>query len=173
MTGAFIVSDPLVAKIELITRLKEHSRMGWIGLLICSLLFCISVITPANAQTSNEKGAGVSRLVGNWTGESVCANKEKFPGCNDEHVVYHVAVTPSKTDTVTIKMDKIVNGKPDFMGEGEFAYDAKKQTLVSEFKNARVHLVIEFAVKNDVIEGVVAALPERTVVRNIKVKKDR
>ena len=132
-------------------------------------IFAILIIfvSTASAQTD------INKLVGNWTGESICANKEKFPGCKDEHVVYHVKLTPNKTDTVTFTMNKIVDGKEEFMGEGDFVYDQQKQTLVSEFKNSRVHLTIEFVVKADVIEGIVAALPERTIVRNVRVKKDK
>lgn len=130
--------------------------------------FYIIATTSAVAQDSD-----IRRLVGDWTGESICANKEKFPACKDEHVVYHVAVTPNKTDTVTIKADKIVDGKPEFMGEFDFLYDQKKQTLVTEFQNSRVHLTIEFVVKGDAMEGIIASLPERTIARNIKVKKNK
>ena len=135
-----------------------------VSLLVAGMAVCICV---ARGQTET----GTAKLVGDWTGESICVGE--IGSCHDETVVYHISLDASDPTKVKMGADKIVNGKPDFMGEGEFAYDAKKQTLVSEFKNARVHLVIEFAVKDDVIEGVVAALPERTVVRNIKVKKDR
>lgn len=128
------------------------------------LLFAMS----AAAQTSD-----ISKLVGDWTGESICANKEKFPACKDEHVIYTFKITPNKIATVTMKMDKVVGGKREFMGQTDFVYDERKQTLIGEFKNSRVHLTIEFVVKGDTIEGIVASLPDRTIVRNIKVKKDK
>ena len=136
------------------------------------ILVAIICILATNSIAPEQK-ADISKLVGNWTGDSICANKEKFPACKDEHVVYRIKLTPNKTDSVTITMDKIVDGKPEFMGESEFAYDQKKQTLISEFKNSRVHLTIEFVVKGETIEGIVASLPERTIARNIKVKKDK
>jgi hypothetical protein len=34
-----------------------------------------------------------------------------------------------------------------------------------------VHIIFEFAVKGDVLEGTLSHLPEKTVVRQIKVKK--
>jgi hypothetical protein len=133
-------------------------------------------VCPTLAQvekSEGKQGGDISKLVGDWSGESVCVNKEKFPACNDEHVVYHVVVAPGKTDTVTIAADKIVNGKPEAMGTFDFVYDDRKQTLTSEFKNDRVHIIFELAVKDDLLEGTLSSLPERTVVRRIKVKKDK
>jgi hypothetical protein len=119
------------------------------------------------------QGGEISKLVGDWVGESICVSKEKFPACNDEHVVYHVVVASGKTDTVTIAADKIVNGKPEAMGAFDFVYDARRQTLTSEFKNERVHAIFELTVKGDLLEGTLSTLPERTVVRRIKVKQDK
>lgn len=136
--------------------------------LICIFSFILMFVASVAAQTSD-----ISKLVGDWTGESICANKEKWPACNDEHVVYTIKLTPDKTNSVHITMDKIVDGKRENMGESDFQYDQKKQTLVSEYQNSRVHLTIEFVVKGDVIEGIVASLPERTIARNIKVKKNK
>ena len=130
--------------------------------------------TVAQAETSERaQGGEISKLVGDWSGESVCVNKEKFPACNDEHVVYHVVVASGKTDTVTITADKIVNGKPETMGTFDFVYDARKQTLTSEYKTDRVHIIFELAVKGDLLEGTLSNLPEKTLVRRIKVKKDK
>jgi hypothetical protein len=58
------------------------------------------------------------------------------------------------------------------MGTFDFTYDAPRQTLTSEVKNNRVHFIIELAVKGDRLEGTLSTLPERTLVRRIKVKKD-
>ena len=133
-------------------------------------------VYPTVAQEEKLKGAQgseISQLVGDWSGESICVNKEKFPACNDEQVVYHIAVASGKTDTVTITADKIVNGKPEAMGTFDFVYDARRQTLTSEFKNDRVHIIFELAVKGDLLEGTLATLPDRTLVRRINVKKDK
>ena len=130
-----------------------------------------SVCALERKSPGEEHGSAISGLIGNWTRESLCVNKERFPACNDEQVVYHVAAAPGKTDTVSIAADRIVNGKPVAMGTFEFAYDGRKQTLTSEFRNERVHILFELAVKGDLLEGTLSALPERTVVRRIKVKK--
>lgn len=149
---------------------------GMEALVWCFILCGFFAVCPTVAQEDKPEGAqdsDISKLVGDWSGESICVNKEKFPACNDEKVVYHVVVAPGKTDTVTIAADKIVNGKPEAMGTFDFIFDARKRTLTSEFKNNRAHIIFELAVKDDLLEGTLSTLPERTLVRRIKVKKDK
>src|SRR3954469_10242674 len=124
--------------------------MKRIGVLFWCLILCGSfAVCPTAARQEKPKGAQgseISKLAGDWSGESICVNKEKFPACKDEQVVYHVVVASGKTDTVTITADKIVKGKPEPMGTFDFVYDARRQTLTSEFKNERVHIIFELAV---------------------------
>ena len=151
--------------------------MKRIGVLFWCLILCgFCAVYPTVAQDEKPLGAQsseISKLVGDWSGESICVNKEKFPACNNERVVYHVVVASGKTDTVTITADKIVNNKPETMGTFDFVYNAQRQTLTSEFKNDKVHIIFEFAVKGDFLEGTLTNLPDRTLVRRIKVKKDK
>ena len=151
--------------------------MKRIGVLFWCLILCgFCAVYPTVAQDEKPLGAQsseISKLVGDWSGESICVNKEKFPACNNERVVYHVVVASGKTDTVTLTADKIVNNKPETMGTFDFVYDARRQTLTSEFKNDRVHIIFELALKGDLLEGTLATLPDRTLVRRIKVKKDK
>src|SRR5262249_34325623 len=133
-------------------------------------------VLSACAQSEKPKATqddALSNLVGNWSGESICVNKDKFPACNDEVVVYHISKVADKENTVHLSADKIVNGKPEFMGEFDFVYDEKKQTLTSEFKNERVHFLMEFVVKGEVMEGTMVSLPDKTQVRRMNVKKDK
>jgi hypothetical protein len=144
-------------------------------LLWCFILCGFFTSLSVGAQQEKPKGTQggeISKLFGAWSGESVCVDKENFPACNDEQVVYHVAAASGKLDTVTIRADKIVNGKPETMGTFDFIYDQRKQTLTSEFKNSRVHIIFELAVKGDTLEGTLSTLPDKAIVRHIKVKKD-
>jgi len=59
------------------------------------------------------------------------------------------------------------------MGTFDFVYDERKQTLTSEFKNSRVHIIFELAVKGDSLEGTLSTLPDKAIVRHIKVKKNK
>lgn len=150
--------------------------MKRIGTVLCFFMLCGFFTAPPTVaqeeEPKGEQGNEISKLVGNWSGESVCVNKEKFPACTDEQVVYRIVVATGKPDTVTITADKIVNGKPETMGVFDFVYDAQKRMLTSEFKNSRVHLIFELAVKGDVLDGTLATLPDRTLVRHLKVKKN-
>ncbi|HEX3559988.1 MAG TPA: hypothetical protein VHU19_12340 [Pyrinomonadaceae bacterium] len=110
-----------------------------------------------------------SKLVGDWTGESLCAGDN--PSCHDEKVVYHITKPPDASGALTIAADKIVNGKPEPMGEIELKYDAEKGTLVGDLKNSRYRGVWEFTVRDDVMEGTLTMLPGQTVARRIKVRK--
>jgi hypothetical protein len=141
----------------------RHCFFVFIG----SVVVALSSGSPAHTQTSE-----IDRLVGDWRGESICVNKEKWPACKDEVVVYHIKRVADKPLTINLSADKIVNGKPENMGDFDFVYDAEKETLTSEFKNERVHLTLEFAVKGDVLEGGIFSYPDRTQARRIKVTKD-
>jgi hypothetical protein len=88
--------------------MKRISMLFW-----CFILCGFFVVYPTVAQEEKKpeggQGSEISKLVGDWSGESICVNKEKFPSCNDEQVVYRIVVASGKTDTVTITADKIVN----------------------------------------------------------------
>jgi hypothetical protein len=136
-------------------------------------LFTLPSVVAQREQTQAQQGSAISKLVGNWSGESICVDKEKFPACHDEQVIYRIVIASGKSDTVTIAADKIVNGKPELMGVFDFLYDAQKQMLTSEVKNTRYHLIFELSVKGDTLEGTLASLPDKTIARHIKVKKDK
>jgi hypothetical protein len=122
------------------------------------------------AQSSGSAADDGSKLVGDWTGESICVGNN--PSCHDEKVIYHVSKSSTEANKYTIAADKIVDGKPEPMGILDFKYDGKKGTLVGEFQNSRYHGLWEYTVKGNVMEGTLSLLPDRTIVRRIKVKKE-
>jgi len=54
-------------------------------------------------------------LLGDWTGESKCVGGN--PYCHDEIVVYHLTRSRKDSAKINLSADKIVNEKPEFMGE--------------------------------------------------------
>jgi hypothetical protein len=108
-------------------------------------------------------------LAGDWTGESICFGNN--PSCHDEKVVYHISVDASDSTKVKIAADKIVDGKPEFMGDVFLKYDAAKQTLSGDLQSPRYRGVWEFTIKGNTIEGSLMILPERTVGRRIRVTR--
>lgn len=148
----------------------------------CGVIFCLLILSAlcaapsvvAQEKTGDEQRSDeASKLTGNWSGESICVNKEKFPACHDEQVVYRIVKSSAKANLLTVTMDKIVNNKPEFMAVLDFVYDAQKQTLSGEFTRNNWRGIWEFAVKGDLMEGSLATLPDKTIVRRIKVMKDK
>ena len=140
---------------------SKSKQAGW--------WFLAAFAVSAFAQQPPDERA---RLTGNWTGESICVNREKFPACKDEQVIYRLVPARDKANIINITMDKLVAGKPETMGDSDFTYDRQRGTLVSEYTYNKNHLLWEFTVKGAVMEGTLTALPEKTLVRRIKVTKD-
>jgi len=102
-------------------------------------------------------------------GESICVGE--VGACHDEQVIYHFAVSKADSQKFTLSADKIVNGKPEPMGDTDFAYDAANHILTGEFQNPRTHLLIQLTVKGNMMWGTLMSLPERRVGRQIRVTK--
>ena len=111
-----------------------------------------------------------SSLTGDWTGESICVGE--IGACHDEHVVYHLSVDPADATKIKIGADKIVDGKPDFMGDILLKYDAIKNTLIGELESPRGKGIWEFTVKGNMMWGTLSLLPEKRIVRQIRVTKN-
>lgn len=111
----------------------------------------------------------LSKLLGEWTGESICIGNH--PSCHDEKVIYHIARSSGGADKVTMAADKIVDGKPEPMYVLNFKYDATRETLIGEFQNARYHGVWEYTIEGNIMEGTLSLLPDKTIVRRIKVTR--
>ena len=125
--------------------------------------------TTGTAGKPPSEGDG-AYLVGDWIGESICVGNR--PACHDEKVVYRIAKPPDETGKVIIAADKIVNGVAEEMGVLEFKYDSAKQTLTNEFTRGNTHGLWELTVKGDVMEGTLTILPDKTIGRRVKLKKE-
>jgi hypothetical protein len=112
-----------------------------------------------------------SSLAGDWTGESICVGE--VGACHDEQVVYHVSVDAADATKVKIGADKIVDGKPDFMGDIFLKYDAAKNTLIGNLESPRGRGVWEFTIKGNMMWGTLSQLPEKRIVRQIRVTKNQ
>jgi hypothetical protein len=92
-------------------------------LLICGLL----AAAAAAAKPTLSNGP-TQQLVGDWRGRSLCVTTAR-PACTDETVVYHIARHAPGTEAFDIKADKIVDGKPEFMGDIACNFEATRQQL--------------------------------------------
>jgi hypothetical protein len=104
-------------------------------------------------------------LTGKWRGESVCTTSTA--SCHNETVEYYIAGVPGHQDLVTIRADKIVDGKAVTMGTGQWTIDRASRTL--EWRTPeRVWLLV---VNGNRIEGTLT-LADKTVFRKMSLKKD-
>jgi hypothetical protein len=83
-------------------------------------------------------------------------------------VVYYIEDVPGRPDLVTIRADKIVDGKAITMGKGPWTHDHARHTL--EWRTSeRVWLLV---VNGDRIEGTLT-LTDKTVFRKMTLRKDK
>jgi hypothetical protein len=66
---------------------------------------------------------------------------------------------------------KIVNGKPEYMGDLDFAYDETAGAWVAEFAGSRVQSRWIFETQGDDLNGRAVSLPSMRVARTIHVTR--
>ena len=115
--------------------------------------------TPMNA----------SPVTGTWSGESICVGDR--PACKNEIVVYRFEPVAGKSTVITLLADKIIEGKRVPMGKLDFQYDEAKRTLSCEFTRGQTHGMWEFKITGDTMEGTGIVLPDKSLVRRVKVKQ--
>ena len=139
-----------------------------IGALSCGLLPALFLVFSALGLCDS----AMSRMIGTWRGTSTCVNREAAPACNDEQVVYEIAAAPGKENAVSVKADKIVEGKRVPMGELEFTRDATDGQWFTEFQSARVHARWMLSPHGNTMTGTMILLPAKVVVRKIELHKE-
>jgi hypothetical protein len=111
-------------------------------------------------------------LVGSWRGTSLCVNREAAPACNDEQVVYDIVATPGEADAITVKADKIVNGRREPMGDLIFHPDATTPgRYVSEIGTPPMSSLWFMSVRGDAISGGLIRLPSKTAIRALELRR--
>ena len=145
------------------TTFVESRSGGWAcPVFVSSTLFFTLVVLLFAAGAVNAQAP----LLGDWTGESICVGE--VGACKDEQVVYHISGDSVDTSKVKIGADKIVNGKPEFMGDIDLKFDARNNTLIGELNGPRYRGVWEFTVKGNMMWGTLSLLPEKRIVRQIR-----
>lgn len=109
-------------------------------------------------------------IVGEWHGTSICVDRQHFPACKDEQVVYEARVSATSPDTVVVRADKVVNGERDFMGEYPVALQ-EDGSWASEMKTARFHLLLKLQVAGDRMTGTLTDLGVGYRVRDITLER--
>lgn len=136
-----------------------------------TVLLFVSVLMLSLCAVAQKSTA--ESLYGDWTGESKCVGSN--PSCHDEIVVYHLSKSKNDPTKINLSADKIVNGKPDFMGEFDMTFDAEKMTLTAEFMIKRTggKGVWLFHVDGDKMDGTLTVFPENEVGRKVSVTRKK
>ena len=129
-------------------------------LVALALVFLLLALAPLH-----QKGlAQEAQLIGDWRGDSICQVRES--ACHDEDSLYHVSRLPDRPGWFSMKLDKIVEGKPVTMGTMECSYASAKSVLTCEFPRG----VMRFVLQSDKLTGTMN-LSDGTLWRRLSLKK--
>src|SRR5258707_6628668 len=87
------------------------------------------ILSAGRGGASQSKAAAPddSGFVGDWRGDSICVVRES--GFHNEDSLYHVTRLAEKPGWFSMKLDKIVDGKPVTMGTAEISNNSGKECL--------------------------------------------
>jgi hypothetical protein len=104
-------------------------------------------------------------LVGDWRGDSICVVRPS--ACHDEKALYRISKTGNLPNHYSIEGDKIVDGKPEYMGTFECTYAPEKRALACSTPKLLLHLTLDGKNLNGTMN-----LRDGTVWRNITLRHD-
>jgi hypothetical protein len=115
-------------------------------------------------------GHPTSELVGRWRGPSICTKADWNAACHDEDAFYDASegVAPGH---VLLKGYKVIDGKPQYMGDLDFAFDASEKAWVAEFSGPHLQSRWIFEVSGNELHGQAVVLPSKQVSRTIHVTR--
>jgi len=127
-------------------------------------ILCTIGAVQGDARPAQQVPTDDSSLLGDWRGESVCVVRDS--ACRDEDSLYHLTKLAGKPGWFSMKLDKIVDGKPVTMGTTECSYDSAKRALTCEFPRG----VFRFTIQANKMAGTMN-LTDGTLWRNITLTK--
>ncbi|HEX7287794.1 MAG TPA: hypothetical protein VF532_16520 [Candidatus Angelobacter sp.] len=133
-------------------------------ILVCAVTSFSLPLTSASQSGPEAKPANKPAVVGDWHGTSLCLVKPS--ACHDEEALYHVKTAPEKPGGLAMQADKIVDGKPESMGDADCSFDAAKKLLHCDLGRSTIELTLE----GDRLEGAMF-LRDKTRWREIKLTR--
>jgi hypothetical protein len=136
---------------------------------IIVLMMAVSALA-ASAEAKRSDAGDPSKVIGVWTGESVCV--PRGTACNDEQAIYRISRRDGMPPGwVSVDGGKIVDGKAVSMGALDCKYeanknDAKSSSLRCEYARG----VWQFNVSGEKMQGTLT-LPDKTVLRRVSLTK--
>jgi hypothetical protein len=147
-------------------------------ILFRSAVTALAVIAAVSfwpmCQSALAKGAAhhdslLASVSGTWSGTSTCVGNR--PACKNEIVVYRFIPIDGHPNQLRLYADKIIEGKRLPMGALVLDLNESARTLRGEFTRGHTHGEWSFAVKGDAMTGQLVILPERSIGRDVKVRK--
>jgi len=134
---------------------------------LCGLLLLLFTSSLAVVPSTQDGKALAEReiLAGDWRGDSICTVRPS--ACHDEKALYHVKAVSGGPNRYRLDADKIVDGKPEFMGSMDCSYATEKRVLTCSTPRLTLHLTLEGKTLNGTMN-----LQDGTLWRNITLRRD-
>ena len=97
-------------------------------------------------------------------------DREHYPACKDEQVIFEVSQRDNAPDTVTIRADKLVNGTRELMSEDDFIRQADDSWTV-EIRTRRFHGRLMLRIAGNRMTGTLTDLDSDRRVRDIVLER--
>ena len=127
------------------------------------LLIIAVVFTAASCFAQNTAASAVN-LIGTWKGTSICQVRPS--PCNDEVAAYHIT-KEIKPGIYHMVMNKVVNGKEEDMGVGDYSFSAADKTLT--YIDEKRNFIVKLTVKGNAMECTMVV--KNVLYRIIKLQK--
>jgi len=130
----------------------------------------VLVLSWLGAVQGGMAGHPTSELVGRWHGTSICTKADWNAACHDEEALYEFTEGAAPGHVLS-KGYKIVNGKPEYMGDLDVAYDETARAWVAEYSGPRVQTRWIFEVHENELNGRAVFPPSMRVGRTIHITR--
>ncbi len=111
---------------------------------VCLLVISGHSISQTKAKPGND-------ITGTWKGTSICQVKNS--PCHDETAVYHISPIPG-SDSFRVRLNKIVNGVEEEMGELNCSFNSSTTTLLGYTRDRQQRLgEWKFVIKGRELNG--------------------
>lgn len=129
------------------------------------LLAAAGMAVPIASAQAAKANTGEPTLAGDWRGDSICQVRPS--ACHDEKALYRIKKTGDSPNHYSIEGDKIVDGKPEYMGTFECTYAPEKHALTCSTPRLVLNLTLDGKNLNGTMN-----LPDGTLWRNVTLHRD-
>ncbi|HUN89898.1 MAG TPA: hypothetical protein VMU28_13955 [Terriglobales bacterium] len=136
-------------------------------LLLVLPLLTASALPQASPRANSAAKPEWKDVIGTWEGSSTCAVANS--PCHDEQALYRIKQDRSNPDKLQLEGFKVVNNRPEFMGDLECNYAADDKVLTCS--DPAKHGIWTLHVTDTGMDGTVTVGKEKTVYRKITLQK--